>query len=139
MRRIDLPVDELVRRYEAGEGTQILARAYGVDQMTVWHRLHAAGVKMRNPGRPKGRHKRGGSLHVTGSGYLGTYNRERKQCYIHRACWEAHNGPIPDGHVVHHRNKDHADHRIENLTCMTHGEHMRLHKSPQVPKEYKCT
>jgi len=33
----------------------------------------------------------------------------------HRLVWEAANGPIPEGHHIHHRNGDKLDNRRENL------------------------
>ena len=135
--RLELPVAELVERYEAGENTYVLGRAYGVSDVTVGQRLRAAGVKLRpRGGRPgnTNRRARGGPLHNGGGGYLGTYDRGGRTCGIHRGCWAAHNGTIPEGHVVHHINGDMLDNAIENLACMTPGEHSELHR-----KAHKCT
>lgn len=52
MAGIDLPVDEMAARYEAGESLRELARFYGVSKKTVWNRLGAADVKMRRSGWP---------------------------------------------------------------------------------------
>ena len=130
---IDLPVDEMVVRYEAGESTHALARAYGVCQDTAWRRLIVAGVKMRpvgaqlrnknglgNTGKP------GGPLY-TDKGYLCTHDREGKRRYIHRAYWEVRRAPIPEGYVVHHVNSNPLDNAIGNLAIMTQSEHARLH------------
>ena len=139
--RIDLPVEEIVARYKAGESTCKLARVYGVAQGTIQRRLWAAGVKMRTPGfflpgnqygrRGKGRHRPGGPLCDDGSGYLRTYDRERKLCRIHRGCWEAYNGLIPNAHVIHHIDDNREDNAIENLACMMGAEHTRLHSEKE--------
>ena len=132
--RIKLPVDEIVRRYEAGESTYALGRAYGVSRWTIMHRLYGAGARMRRAGgvpgnRSKlGQHNRGGSLHINDAGYLGTRDREGNKCYIHRGCWEAYYGPILEGHDIHHIDENRQQNVIGNLRCMTHGEHARLHK-----------
>lgn len=135
---IELPMEEVAARYGAGESTTVLGRAYGVGGHTIWRRLRAAGVELRPPGAPPG-NKYGlgnksklGRLHVSSAffgneGYLCTYTRERKQARIHRGCWEAHHGQIPEGHVIHHINGDRTDNRIGNLACLPHGEHTRLH------------
>jgi len=134
-RNIDLPVDEMAKRYEAGESTWALAVAYGVCQETVCRRLHSAGVTMRPGGflaghtLNRGRYKRGGPLHITSYGYLGTLDRKGGACRIHRACWEAYHGPIPDGHVIHHIDGDPANNDTKNLSCVSHGEHWRLHNT----------
>lgn len=45
----------------------------------------------------------------------------------HRHVWRQANGPIPRGFVVHHRNEDKTDNRLDNLELMTRAEHARLH------------
>ena len=130
-RNIDLPVAGIAVRYRAGESIRVLGRAYGVANKTIWNRLHAAGVEMRPRGGPRGNkngmHRSGGPLHDSGGGYLGTYDREGKQSRFHRGCWEAYNGPIPEGHVIHHINGEILDNGIENLACVPHEEHARMH------------
>ena len=130
-RNIPLPTGEIVSRYEAGENTYELAGAYGVCHHTIRHRLHAAGVTIRPCSAPLGNknaRRRGGPLCFVGAGYLGTYDREGQKCYVHRGCWEAHYGPVPEGSLVHHINRDRLDNAIGNLACMTAGEHSRLHR-----------
>ena len=130
---IDLPVKEMVVRYEAGESTCALGRAYGVGTMTAWRRLVAAGVKMRPSGAQLGnksklgQHKRGGPLWVSNDGYLCTCDREGKPSRVHRAYWEVRRGPIPERNVVHHVNGNPLDNAIGNLACMMNSEHTALH------------
>lgn len=47
--------------------------------------------------------------------------------YIYRPLWQKHHDAIAEGHVIHHINGNSADDRIENLICVTHSEHRRLH------------
>ena len=144
MRWIELPVDEMIARYETGENTYVLGRAYGVCHETIRGRLCMAGVKLRRGGGVaplgnkyalghKGPRKPGGPLFDKGCGYLITYDREHKQCFLHRGCWEAYHGPIPEGHDIHHADEDRQHNVIENLVCVTRGEHMRLHRNGKFP------
>lgn len=135
MKWIDLPLGELASRYKTGESTYALGRAYGVSWDTIRSRLLAAGVTMR-PGRWQignkscaGRYKRGGPLSDNGHGYLVTYDRGGGKCLIHRGCWEAHHGPIPVGHDIHHIDEDQQHNAIGNLACIPHGEHRRFHNA----------
>jgi len=52
---------------------------------------------------------------------IGGYVRE------HIVIWEAAHGPMPQGHVIHHKNGDKQDNRLENLEMMTVGQHKTLH------------
>ena len=130
---IDLPVKELVLRYVEGESTRALGRAYGAGRETIRRRLLAAGVPMRPRAQlgnkhALGQHPPGGPLHICQQGYLGTYDRTGNRCAVHRAHWEACHGPIPQGYIVHHINGDTLDNAVDNLACMTAGEHSRLHR-----------
>jgi thymidylate synthase len=46
---------------------------------------------------------------------------------VARAYWEFVNGPLPEGYVVHHRDEDKTNDRIDNLEAMTRGGHGRHH------------
>ena len=45
-----------------------------------------------------------------------------KRTMVHRAVWEAFNGPIPGRLEVNHINLDRQDNRLENLELLTHQE-----------------
>ena len=47
---------------------------------------------------------------------------------LHHAIWEEHNGKIPDGYVIHHRDKNPFNNDIENLQLVTPSEHALLHQ-----------
>jgi hypothetical protein len=50
---------------------------------------------------------------------------------LHRLIWEIHNGPIPHGYQIHHRNGNKQDNRLSNLQCVSRREHDELHKDDQ--------
>ena len=67
--RSSLPVDEAAERHEAGESLRSLARAYGIDPVTLRRHLERAGFAVRTPtearvlenkNRPRGSGSRGG-------------------------------------------------------------------------------
>lgn len=38
------------------------------------------------------------------------------------------NGKVPNGYVIHHKNHDKEDNRLENLEKMKEGQHIRHHR-----------
>ena len=45
----------------------------------------------------------------------------------HRLVWETANGPIPRGHVIHHKDGNKLNNSLDNLECTTQLEHMKMH------------
>lgn len=52
----------------------------------------------------------------------------RSGALLHRDIWEFHNGTIPAGHQIHHKNGDPSDNRLENLECVSVSDHKERHK-----------
>lgn len=42
--------------------------------------------------------------------------------------WESVNGPLPRGHVVHHRDRDSLNDEIDNLVALTRAQHVEEHR-----------
>jgi len=60
-------------------------------------------------------------------GYL-YFTNEYKKIYIHKYMMEIYLGhPIPKGIIVHHKNGNKHDNRIENFEMLTWAEHARIH------------
>lgn len=63
--------------------------------------------------------------------YLGNVRIEgRKRRYPMRAhiyVWRKHNGEIPEGYDVHHKDEDTSNNDISNLELILHSKHMSLH------------
>jgi hypothetical protein len=51
----------------------------------------------------------------------------RRPVYAHKIIWEMHNGPVPEGLVIDHKNRNRSDNRIENLRVITHIENTQSH------------
>lgn len=41
---------------------------------------------------------------------------------VHRVIWELHNGPIPEGMVIDHKDCDRVNNHIDNLQVCTYSE-----------------
>lgn len=46
---------------------------------------------------------------------------------LHQEVWKHHNGPIPDGHHIHHHDGDSTNNDISNLELLTSEEHAAEH------------
>lgn len=68
--------------------------------------------------------------HQRFNGKIYTQNKDghyRHDSLLHRDVWTYFNGEIPRGYVIHHRNVNKSDNRIENLQMLTNSEHRKLH------------
>jgi len=55
----------------------------------------------------------------------------RTSFYAHRLAWEAVYGPIPDGMVIDHKDRDKSNNKIENLRLVTRSQNS--YNKPKVP------
>lgn len=47
-----------------------------------------------------------------------------KNIYVHRAVWEAFNGPVPEGYEINHKDENKSNNTLENLELLTHRENL---------------
>lgn len=47
----------------------------------------------------------------------------------HRLIWQQHNGPIPEDHVIIFKDGDRRNFDINNLTCITRAENVRMNQA----------
>lgn len=84
-----------------------------------------ANLGKRGPDAPNWK----GGIQTDPNGRVRVWDPDRKR-YIPRAVtvWQDANGPVGKGFVVHHRNGDPADDRLENLIRLSNSEHLRVHR-----------
>lgn len=75
---------------------------------------------------PKSPSKRLGPAHQDKRGYWQICLRGKKQA-LHRLIYEQAHGPIPAGHVIHHKDEDKANCSLANLMCLPNGAHSSRH------------
>lgn len=52
-----------------------------------------------------------------------------KSQHVHRLEWEKHNGKIPEGFIVHHKDENKLNWSIENLELLSRSIHIKKHKN----------
>ncbi|MFW9899697.1 MAG: HNH endonuclease signature motif containing protein [Candidatus Thorarchaeota archaeon] len=57
----------------------------------------------------------------------GRYFRKKNGNILHRTVWKFHNGNIPNGFHIHHKDFDRSNNNIENLEAMSQSQHSKLH------------
>lgn len=54
---------------------------------------------------------------------------------LHRKIWEDHNGPIPKGMEVHHKDGNFSNNSISNLEVLSSGDHRRKHPASEETRQ----
>lgn len=57
---------------------------------------------------------------------------------LHRAVYEHHHGPVPDGHEVHHIDHDTLNNDSSNLACIPQSDHRRESQAARRLQDYSC-
>ena len=147
-----LPDEEVIARYRAGEPLAVLGAAAGISRVAIWKRIRAAMP-------PEQRRRRVLVRHCAQCGQLVRRARWRVRAqrtgrvYCCPACYYAHrrthyrpwrqgqrlarrlvaahlNRPLAPGETIHHHNGQHADNRLENLALFaSQAEHLSYHHS----------
>ncbi len=92
------------------------------DKKTIADKAHEAVKQYAQERWDKGIRKR--SRGARGYIFLQT---PKGPVYEHRWIWEQANEPIPKGWIIHHKNGNKQDNRLENLECMSEKKHLQHH------------
>lgn len=63
------------------------------------------------------------------TGYMMISVPGTKGVRYHRYLWEKHNGKIPEGYVIHHKDGNKLNNNLDNLQLMSSKEHAKLHNT----------
>lgn len=59
---------------------------------------------------------------------------QRKGKRLHRTVWEYHNGEIPDGYHIHHKDSNRSNNSIDNLELLLEKDHLSEHMNRESRK-----
>ncbi len=74
--------------------------------------------------------------HGTGSGY-GMVGWDGVVTKVHRLAWRFINGPIPEGHDIHHKCENRRCANVDHLEAMTRSEHVKRHQEKYAQEAQK--
>lgn len=63
--------------------------------------------------------------------YLCGYYFQKNGVRLHRVVWEYHNGEIPKGYHIHHKDSDRSNNNINNLELVKAKEHLSGHMTTE--------
>lgn len=136
---------ELVEDYaQSKTAVQDFSKKKGISINTVYRILRDAGAEIRSGGEANSGTQVAennpnwkGGITQDGSGYIVERDEDGKQRRQHRLVMERHLGrKLTPDEVVHHKNHDRSDNRIENLELYSsHSEHMKEHSDSETMRQ----
>lgn len=109
--------------YKQGFSLQEVGKMFGITRQSVYCGFKRRKFKLREKKELPFVTFNGEKFTLRNNGYYGkTYgNRE----LMHRVVWKFHNGDIPEGYDIHHKDRNKKNNSIENLEIYEKAEHAR--------------
>jgi len=113
----------MYQEYQKGFSLAQVGKMFGVTRQSVYAGFKCREYRLRKKKELPYQFFNGDKFTLRDTGYYGRSLGDRK--LMHRVVWEYHNGKIPKGYDVHHKDRDRTNNRIENLGVMSKSEHSR--------------
>lgn len=143
--RLGLTEDELKIKlehmyFQENKGLNRIAKELGVTRTVISRRFEKFGIKKLDPVSAKtvfgsaenSRNWKGGRIVQNGYYMVRCPNHPKAMLgyvYEHRLVMEQHIGRyLEKDEIVHHKNRDKQDNRLENLEILTPSEHNKVHR-----------
>lgn len=119
--------EEMYSLYQQGYSLSEVGRAFGQSRQSVYIGFNRRGWQLRKKPQLPFQIIDGYKFSLRNTGYYARTYGDRISA--HRYVWEKHNGKIPNGYDIHHKNHDKSDNRINNLELLKKDEHARKYSS----------
>lgn len=112
--------------YLSGRSLDQVAAAWGVTRQSVYDIFKRRDWPLRSKVFKPTVEFNGQTYSTDPDGYYRATSGDRE--WLHHAVWRFHNGAVPPGRHIHHRDEDKANNEIGNLLCLSPSAHGRIHK-----------
>lgn len=131
--------EDMYALYQQGHSLAQVGKAFGVSRQSVYIGFSRRGWKLREKPVLPFQTIDGYKFSLRNTGYYGRTYGDR--ILAHRYVWEKHNGKIPDGYDIHHKDHDKSNNHIANLEMLRKDEHARKYSTGcnQSGHTDKCT
>lgn len=114
---------EMYAEYKKGFSLEQVGKMFGITRQSVYIGFKRRNYKLRKPRQLPYQYFDGKKFTLRNHGYYGL--TRGKRTLMHRYVWEYHNGKIPKGHDLHHKDHNKTNNKIENLELYSKAEHAR--------------
>lgn len=114
-RKNNLKIGAMYDLYKNGYSLQKIGSLYRISRQAVYDLFKSRGYELRSKKMDGLQELDGIKFTLMNGGYLRGTVPGRGRITAQKYVWEAYNGPVPNGYVIHHKNGDKTDNEIGNL------------------------